>query len=477
MAFPHPIQPKMFEEQRHRLGVSLAADYPDGHAALVQAGAEIPINSTDMNYLFHQESYYYYLFGLDMPEVYGAVLADGRGIIFIPQLPEDFATWMGPLPTPEAIQQKTGVDEVHYVQNMEKVLTAYGVHTVQVLKGVNSDSSLPVKTAALPSHCGKLKTCEDWLFNALSEQRVFKTALEAEVLKYVCKVSSMAHIKVMQMCKPGLSQHQLESTFLHEVYYNGGCRKVSYTCICATGHHGGILHYPDNDQPIEDGTMALLDMGGEYQCYASDITCSFPVNGKFTEKQKTIYCAVLDAHNRVIKAMKPGVSWVAMHRLALRTMCEHLVKAGILLGEVDALMEKQIMQYFQPHGLGHLVGLDVHDVGAYLDNYPPRPTEKDCCNLRTARELAPNIYITVEPGCYFNHALLNKALGDPAVKSCLNEAMIKEYWNFGGVRIESDVMVTADGVVNFTCVPRTVEEVESTMSGHPFSMEVQVFHN
>lgn len=477
-AYPFKVPPQMYREQRERLGRSIAAAFPDGsHAAVVQAGSEVPVNSTDINYLFVQESYFYYLFGSEMPDAYGAVLASGKGIVFIPRLPAEYATWMGTLPTPESVKGFTEADEVYYVDEMDRVFKEKGVSVAEVLKGTNSDSGLNVLTARLPQGVTSATPSDNWLFDVLSRQRCYKTALEADVLQYVCRVSSNAHIKVMQVCKPGMSQHQLESTFLHEVYYHGGCRKVSYTCICATGHHGATLHYPDNNAMIEDGSIALLDMGGNYRGYAADITCSFPVNGKFTEAQRRIYVAVLDAHDRVLHAMKPGVSWVDMHTLAIRTICTHLVQAGVLIGDVDVLMEKQIMQYFQPHGLGHLIGLDVHDVGGYLADCPPRPTAKDCCKLRTARVLEEGLYLSVEPGCYFNQPLLTSALSNPDVMQYLNEEKIKEYWNFGGVRIESDVLVTADGVKNFTVVPRTVEEIERTMAGEPFSKSIDVFTN
>lgn len=476
-AYPYTIPTEMYLEQQKRLGATLAQAFPDGgHAALLRASSEVPINSTDFNYLFVQESYFSYLFGCNQPDSYGAVLPNGHGIIFIPRLPEDFATWMGPLPTPESVKKSIGVHEVFYVDEIDAVLRSKGIHTVEVLKGTNSDSGLEVLQATLPEG-SSLKESTSFLFNALSSQRCYKTAMEVDLLKYVCRVSSEAHVKVMQICKPGMSQHQLESTFLNDIYYNGGCRRVSYTCICATGHHNAVLHYPNNDASIEDGSMALLDMGGNYCGYASDITCSFPVNGKFTDKQKIIYTAVLDAHDRVMRSLKAGVNWVDMHVLALRVMCEHLVRAGILIGTVDELMEKQIMQLFQPHGLGHLVGLDVHDVGGYIDNCPPRPTAKDCCKLRTARIMEENLYMTIEPGCYFNDHLLTKALADPVFRPHLNEPLIREYWRFGGVRIESDVLITADGVVNFTLVPRTIEEIERTMAGETLPKEIEVYKN
>lgn len=479
--FPFQIVNEMFSEQRRRLGERLRADRPPGHAAFLQASAEVPINSTDCNYLFVQESYFYYLFGCELPDAFGVVLSDGLGILFIPRLPEDYATWMGALPTPNSMKGLLGVDEVYYIDEMKTVFESHKIVAVEVLKGINSDSGLEVKTAQLPDQFCDAKTISifsSWLFNTLSYQRCIKTSLEADVLRYVCKVSSDAHIAVMQNCKPGMTQYQLESRFLHEVYSKGGCRRVSYTCICATGHHGATLHYPNNDAVVEHGTMALLDMGGNYKGYAADITCSFPVNGTFTENQKIIYTAVLDAHNIVLRRIKPGVSWVDMHILALSTMCEHLVQHNILIGNVKELMEKKIMQYFQPHGLGHLLGIDVHDVGGYIDGAPTRPSEPDCARLRTARILECGNYITVEPGCYFNHELLTKLFNNSELKGYCNEEKIKrDFWNFGGVRIESDVLVIPSGIINFTTVPRTIEEIERTMKGHPFEKKEEEFHN
>ncbi|KAG5492654.1 hypothetical protein JKF63_01233 [Porcisia hertigi] len=477
LAYPFPISMRMYREQRQRLGAWLRQSFPEGgHAAVLQAASEVPVNSTDCNYLFVQDSFFFYLFGAEMPDAYGVVLADGRGVFFIPRLPADFATWMGELPTPESVKAQLEVDEVHYVDEMTRVLASHGVHTAEVLKGTNTDSGLDVLQAKLPEGTD-LKKSTDYLHHALSSQRCYKTALEAEVLKYVCRVSSAAHVKVMQMVKPGMSQHHLESTFLHDVYYNGGCRRVSYTCICATGHHGATLHYPDNNRAIEEGTMALLDMGGNYCGYAADITCSFPVNGKFTEAQKTIYNAVLDAHDKVMHAMKPGVMWTDMHLLAIRTICRHLIAADILRGDLETLMAKEVMEYFQPHGLGHLIGLDVHDVGGYIEGCPERPTKRDCRRLRTARKIEEGLYLTIEPGCYFNKALMEMAKASLEIKDHLNVDKIEEYAEFGGVRIESDVLVTKDGVVNYTLVPRTVEEIERTMAGVPFVKEVEVYHN
>ncbi|KEG12979.1 aminopeptidase P [Trypanosoma grayi] len=472
--YPFKVKREMYREQRLRLGASMRSCMDASHAAFLQGGSEVPVNSTDINYLFWQESYFAYLFGCNIPDSFGAVLVDGKGVLFIPRYPQSYAVWMGELPTPESVKAATEVEEVYYTDEINTVLTSKGVQTVEVMSGVNSDSGLEVMTAQLPAG-SKLRVSTSWLFNTLSSQRCYKTDLEVELLRYVCKVSSDAHIHVMQHCKPGMSQHHLESTFLHYVYYYGGCRKVGYTCICGTGHHGAILHYPNNDAPVENGSMALLDMGGQYAGYSSDITCSFPVNGKFTEDQRIIYNAVLDAHNAVLKNLKPGVNWVDMHKLALRVMCEHLVRAGILIGDVDTIMQKRIMGLFQPHGLGHLLGMDVHDVGGYIEGCPSRPAESDCCKLRMARVLEKGLFLTVEPGCYINRVLLTDAFQNPEYKTHLNEAKLRSLWDFGGVRIESDILITERGAINMTVVPRTVEEIERTMAGTAFSQEPEEF--
>jgi len=477
-AYPFKIPMGMYKEQRVRLSNSLSKAYPSAsHAALLKGGSEIPINSSDTTYGFRQESYFEYLFGYSSPDCLGAVTASGESIVFIPRLPSAYAVWMGELPTVESVRALLEVDLVAYSDEISATLLSKGITAVHVMKGINSDSGLEVLSAPADELNKHFEVIDTFLFHTLSEQRVFKTALEAEVLRYVCGVSSRAHIHVMQQCKPGMSQHQLESLFLHHVYFHGGCRRVSYGCICATGHHGAILHYPNNDAPVEKGTMALLDMGGEYRCYASDITCSYPVDGVFTPEQRLIYNAVLEAHDAVLRSMGPGVSWVDMHKLALRVLCKHLLAADILRGAtVDELMSLEAMRIFLPHGLGHLIGLDVHDVGGYLSTCPSRPTASDCCKLRTARNLEPNMYVTVEPGCYFNQILLTQAFADPALKPYFNEDLIRsKYWNFGGVRIESDVLVTPYGAINFTVVPRTVEEIEATMRGEHFMGEVATY--
>jgi Xaa-Pro dipeptidase len=277
----------------------------------------------------------------------------------------------------------------------------------------------------------------------------------------------------MRNAKVGLAEYQLESLFRHHTYYHGGCRHSAYTCICACGPHGAVLHYghagAPNDRVMLDGDMALLDMGAEYHCYSSDITCSFPVNGKFSPDQRLVYEGVLAAQRAVIQKMKPGVTWPDMHRLATRVCLTHLVAAGVLTGSVDELVAARLGAVFMPHGLGHFLGCDTHDVGGYLDGCPPRVMEDGpsygISKLRTARVLEEGMYMTVEPGIYFMDTLLDEALADPARAKFINRERLAAFRGFGGVRLEDDVLVTATGCVNFTVCPRTVDEVEAVMAG------------
>ncbi|MCL7045934.1 hypothetical protein MKW94_008125, partial [Papaver nudicaule] len=279
---------------------------------------------------------------------------------------------------------------------------------------------------------------------------------------------------VMRKTKAGMKEYQLESMFLHHTYMYGGCRHCSYTCICATGGNSSVLHYghaaAPNDRTFEDGDMALLDMGAEYNFYGSDITCSFPVNGKFTSDQKLIYNAVLKAHDDVISAMKPGVNWVDMHKLAEKTILEALKDGGILIGDVHDMMSERIGAVFMPHGLGHLLGIDTHDPGGYPKEIE-RPKEPGLKSLRTARDLNEGMVITVEPGCYFIDALLVPAMESSITSKFFNRKEIERFKTFGGVRIESDLYITFNGANNLTNCPRQTWEIEAVMAGAPWPLE------
>ncbi|XP_055390531.1 xaa-Pro dipeptidase-like [Condylostylus longicornis] len=435
---------------------------------LLQGGNDVSFNDTDVDYLFRQESYFQYMFGVKEPGCYGAVhIESGKSILFVPRLPDEYGVWMGHINTLDEFKKIYQVDEVFYCDELSKFFEEVQVSVIFTLCGINTDSNLQSKPATFTGIDKFICNC-DVLHSVIAECRVIKSTEEIEVLRYVAKISSDAHKEVMKSIKPGMTEYQCESIFLNYCYYNGGCRHVSYTCICGTGHNSSVLHYGHASAPntriIKDGDMCLFDMGGNYAGYAADITCSFPVNGKFTEKQKFIYNAVLDARNAVLKAAKEGVSWVDMHYLANKVMLGCLKDGNMLKGDVDEMIASGLNAIFQPHGLGHLIGLDVHDVGGYLNGEPERPKEPGFNKLRFARVLKEGMYVTVEPGCYFIDYLMDKALGDPNLLKFINREVFEDFRSFGGVRIEDCVLIKKDGCENFAIVPRTVEEIEAFMN-------------
>jgi len=385
----------------------------------------------------------------------------------VPRLPENYGVWMGKLWTLEDFKNKYQTESVMYTDQIGTFFKDQDAKMIYLLEGVNADSGKTTEPATFEG-IANFKTDKAVIYNEVCELRVIKTPQEIEVIRYANDVSSEAHKKVMRAIRPGMKEYQMESLFLHHCYAEGGARHVCYTCICGTGDNSSILHYghagAPNSRTINDGDMALFDMGCEYHCYCSDITCSFPVNGKFTADQKMVYNAVYDANQAVMKAAKPGVAWQDMHLLAERMMLTRLAEGGILKGAIDEMMEARLGAVFMPHGLGHLMGCDVHDVGGYLTTCPPRSEKPGLKSLRTARTLQENMVLTNEPGCYFIDLLLDKALADPIHSKFLVPETLKRFRGFGGVRIEDDVLITKNGCENLTKVPRTVDEIEAHMA-------------
>lgn len=439
---------------------------------LLQGGEEKTRYCTDHIELFRQESYFAYLFGVVEPGFYGAIdVATGKSVLFAPRLPADYAVWLGEIKPLSHFQERYMVSMVYYTDEIVGVLheLTKGVEKplLFLLHGLNTDSnnfSKPAEFEGIENFETDLTT----LHPILTECRVLKSELELAIIQFANDISSEAHIQVMRNIRVGMKEYQLESIFLHHTYMYGGCRHCSYTCICATGENSAVLHYghaaAPNDRTLHDGDLALFDMGAEYHFYGSDITCSFPVNGKFTSDQSLIYNAVLDAHNAVISAMRPGVSWLDMHKLAEKIILESLKKGCILVGNVDDMMTERLSAVFMPHGLGHFLGIDTHDPGGYLKG-PERSKEPGLRSLRTARELQEGMVITVEPGCYFIDAVLDPAMESSNTSKFFNREAIGRFKGFGGVRIESDVHVTANGCNNMTKCPRKISEIEAVMAG------------
>ncbi len=478
---PLAVPMSLYAENRQKLCARLQATATTnpGQTAVVlmQGGAEEYRHESDTEKLFRQESSFHYLFGVKEPGFYGTIdVATGQTTLFMPRLPAEYAVWMGAIRPPAFFQDHYEVDRVQYVDELPATLRAVGPGLVLYLnQGVNTDSgnaATPAEVAGVTDGTtGDVVVDVATLYPALVECRVHKTAAELKVLRYANDISSDAHLEVMRQVKPGMTEYQLESLFLHHGYFFGGCRHVAYTSICGCGPNAATLHYghagAPNDREIKDGDMLLLDMGAEYHCYASDITCSFPASGTFTTDQRMVFEAVQAMQFAVLDALRPGVAWTDMHALAYRVGCEHLIQGGLLLGSVETLMEKNVMSFFMPHGLGHFMGKDVHDCGGY----PPalglaRDARAGYKSLRTVRVMEPGMVITVEPGIYFIDVLLDQLLADEDLRGLVDaEVLETRFRGFGGVRLEDDVVITEDGIVNMTHAPRTVADVEAVMAG------------
>ncbi|MFC3394212.1 Xaa-Pro aminopeptidase [Brenneria rubrifaciens] len=276
-------------------------------------------------------------------------------------------------------------------------------------------------------------TLTDWR-PWVHEMRLFKSQAEIDVMRRAGEITALAHTRAMQICRPGMFEYQLEGEIHHE-FTRHGARYPSYNTIVGSGNNACILHYTENESQMRDGDLVLIDAGCEYRSYAGDITRTFPVNGKFTKPQRAIYDIVLRSQLKALALFAPGRSIRDVNDEVVRVMVSGLVKLGILHGEVDALIAEQAHRQFFMHGLGHWLGLDVHDVGDYG------------CSDR-GRPLEPGMVLTVEPGLYISP-----------------DAKVPQQYRGIGVRIEDDILITEAGNENLTAgVVKDADEIEAIMA-------------
>lgn len=469
----HRMPVSMYAENRARLLAALSAAGAPLGVCLLQGGEQASRNDTDHEPLFRQESFFAWLFGVREAGFYGTLdCVTGEACLYAPRLPDEYAVWMGRIPALDELRDKYGVERAAYVDEL-----AYGLASapvVHLLSGRNTDSGSQAQPASFPG-LEALASEASLLHAALVACRALKSEEEQRVLRYVARVSSEAHVYVMRTARAGMHEYQLESLFLHHCYMHGGCRFVSYTCICATGANAATLHYGHSGAPnnslLLEGQLAMLDMGAEYACYGADISRTFPIGGRFSPDQRLVYEAVLAAQDAVFARLRPGVEWAEMHRLAERTILAHLTAGGLLRGAAEEQEEAQLGAVFMPHGLGHLLGIDTHDVGGF----PPgreRLAGPGISKLRMNRALEAGMVLTVEPGCYFIDCLLDAAAGDARQAPLLVPEALARFRGTGGVRLEDDVLITADGYDNFTVCPRSCEEVEAVMAGGAWPPQV-----
>lgn len=409
---------------------------------------------TDYEFPFRQESNFWYLTGVNEAECSLVLdLKKEEYHLFVPERDAQYAVWHGYVKTKEQYQEEYQPDHLHYRNDILKVLNELKPETVYCIDDEQAEfvedlnRGFNVETEAL--------------VDALTYCRVLKTDWELDQLREACRVNDLAYLEVMRSIKPGMYEYEMKAIF-NKVQIENGLMQDAYNGIFASGVNASILHYVVNNSKIKDGDLFLMDSGFECNGYASDYTRTFPANGKYTDIQKGIYNSVLAGMDKVLDSIKPGVKMEDLHLLAARTMMEGLKDMGVVKGNVDDMMEENIFALFFPHGLGHFLGLDTHDVGGYPKGVDriERPGIKF---LRARRELLPGMVVTIEPGIYFVPAVLEPAIADPEKNQFLNTEKVESLLGFGGVRIEDDIIVTEDGMENMTNVPKEVGEIEDLM--------------
>lgn len=444
----------MHNQHREKL-FSLFDDNQNG-VVFIQ-GAEIMYRyDTDYEFPFRQESNFWYLTGVNEAECSLVLdLKKEEYHLFVPERDAQYAVWHGYVKTKEQYQEEYQPDHLHYRNDILKVLNELKPETVYCIDDEQAEfvedlnRGFNVETEAL--------------VDALTYCRVLKTDWELDQLREACRVNDLAYLEVMRSIKPGMYEYEMKAIF-NKVQIENGLMQDAYNGIFASGVNASILHYVVNNSKIKDGDLFLMDSGFECNGYASDYTRTFPANGKYTDIQKGIYNSVLAGMNKVLDSIKPGVKMEDLHLLAARTMMEGLKDMGVVKGNIDDMMEENIFALFFPHGLGHFLGLDTHDVGGYPKGVDriERPGIKF---LRARRELLPGMVVTIEPGIYFVPAVLEPAIADPEKNQFLNTEKVESLLGFGGVRIEDDIIVTEDGMENMTNVPKEVGEIENLMKG------------
>ncbi|RKP14362.1 peptidase M24, structural domain-containing protein [Piptocephalis cylindrospora] len=410
---------------------------PSGKAAFYLLGdVHQARHDTDADLPFRQESNFLYLSG-----------AEDAGFQLIYDLNQSTLTLFAPVrPADESATDLTSY------------LDSEAFDTIHALPKTSLD-------ALGPSHASKVNT--DHLKDAITEARVLKNDKEISLLRYANKVSSDAHVALMRAAGKSSNERELDALFRYETA-RFGCRYQAYLPIVGSGTNAAILHYGQNEADmtsLKPGQMVLVDAGAEYHGYAADITRTWPIGGKFIGESRIIYEIVLAMQKAVLAELRPEVEWEDMHRLAFSVCLDGLISAGIVkegISKEDA-MANNIPAIFFPHGLGHLIGLDVHDVGGYPKGVE-RIDEPGLRYLRMRRTLKAGMVVTVEPGCYFVRHFLEPALKNPKQAAFLNADVIASFMDVGGVRLEDCVVITETGYDNLTTAPKEVSEVESLMA-------------
>ena len=434
------MQGQEFKRRRKRL-----MDMMNTGSVAILPASPVRVRNRDVEYPYRPDSDFHYITGFPEPQAVAVLVPDrpqGEFILFCRERDAEMETWHGRRTGLEGACNEYGADDAFPItdlddilpgllENQERIFYTMGCDhdfDQHLLNWVNQIRSLSRTGVTAPAEFVALD-------HLIHEMRLYKSRVEIRAMRKAARISAGAHRRAMQACRGGLTEYQLEAELVHE-FMRSGCRSPAYPSIVGGGENGCILHYTDNQDPLKDGDLVLIDAGAEYDCYASDITRTFPVSGRFSKAQRQIYELVLAAQAAAIAKVKPGNHWNEPHEAAVRVITKGLVELGILKGRVSQLIKEEAYKAFYMHRTGHWLGMDVHDVGDYKVG-------------GEWRMLEPGMVLTVEPGLYLPAGIKGLA----------------RKWRNIGIRIEDDVLVTRDGYeVLSRDAPKQVDEIEALMA-------------
>jgi Xaa-Pro aminopeptidase len=417
----------------------------ESNSIAIIPSAHDQVRSRDTEFPFRQDSDFYYLSGFVEPAAV-LVLIPGRKhgqfVLFCRDRDPKMERWHGFRAGPDGACEAFAADDAFPIGDIDEILPgliegrdrvyySMGRSTdfdQQIMSWVNRIRSKEASGAVPPGEFTDLD-------HMLHDLRLFKSAAELRLMRRAGEITAAAHVRAMRHCRPRMREYQLEAEILHE-FATSGARHPAYSSIVGSGDNGCVMHYVENASKMRSGDLVLIDAGCEFEYYAADVTRTFPVNGRYSTEQRALYELVLAGQLAAIAAIVPGNHWNQPHDASVQVITEGLVKLGLLKGGIASLIKRGAYQKFYMHKAGHWLGLDVHDVGDY----------------RIAGEwrlLEPGMVMTVEPGIYISP----------------NNTRVAKKWRGIGIRIEDDVIVTADGNEVITSgVPKTVAEIEALMA-------------
>lgn len=433
--------PEIFKRRRQKVIAGLQ------NAALLVAAHPEHIRNDDVHYPYRQDSNMYYLTGFEEPECFLLLLpghknAEAKSVMFVREKNIERETWDGFRFGPEGTQKEFLIDEVYSVDQFEK-------KAVDLLKGYedlyyrlfkNPEADLRVQKVLLNlkrvygrSGYGLMNIKDADTF--LGEFRLRKNEDDLRNQRIACEISAKAHVEAMKFTRPGVSERQVQAVLTNSFYAQGSGRE-GYNFIVASGNNATTLHYNFNDQICEDGELLLIDAGAEMNFYSGDITRTFPVNGRFTAIQKKVYEGVLKVQKEIINYIKPGIYFKDLHTMGENLLCDLMIELSLVKGRKEDIMKANEHRKYYPHGIGHWLGMDVHDAGQYMIKGEPRPIEA-------------GMVFTIEPGLYIPATDMTAPVELRGI----------------GIRIEDNILVTEKGSENMTTgVPKEVDEIEKLMA-------------